>query len=279
VTSLLDRYNLRPQEKRLVVVVGFVLFVVVNLWFVWPHFHDWAKLEDELAKARHKLSLAREEIGQVGGTNGYEAKLKRLESAGTDVLPEEQAIKFAMSVEQIARQSGITVTSVSQVQDSTDAAISKFFVEKSLNIGFENTEERVLVNFLYNLGTRSSMFRVKDLSIKPQAGQYRLSGQVTLIASYLKDPGKAADNKLAAAPRPALAAKKPAVAAPKPGAPAPGKPSTAVPGKGPLPIGKPGLPGGRPGFPGTRAGLPGGRPMMSPTNSHSFRPPSPASKQ
>ena len=43
MTSYLDRLNLRPFEKRLVVGVGAVLFVVLNAWFVFPHFSDLAR--------------------------------------------------------------------------------------------------------------------------------------------------------------------------------------------------------------------------------------------
>ena len=28
--------NLRPSERRLLVIVGLILFVVVNIWFIWP---------------------------------------------------------------------------------------------------------------------------------------------------------------------------------------------------------------------------------------------------
>ena len=40
MNSFLDRLNLRPQERRLVVGVLVIVFVVVNLWFVWPHAGD-----------------------------------------------------------------------------------------------------------------------------------------------------------------------------------------------------------------------------------------------
>ena len=33
--------NLRPLEKRVVVGVAVMAFVVFNLWFVVPHFSDW----------------------------------------------------------------------------------------------------------------------------------------------------------------------------------------------------------------------------------------------
>jgi hypothetical protein len=267
MTNILDRYNLRPQEKRLVVGVAFVLFVVINIWFVWPHFHDWSDLQETLRKSRVKLSTARQEIERTKGASGYEAKLKRLENEGDPVQPEDQSIQFQVSVDRIARQSMITPSSVSPVSDSTDPATSKFFVQKSLQLGFENTEERVLVNFLYNLGTRSSLFRVKEMDVKPAAGQYRLNGRVTIIASYLKDLAKlapvASTNKLTSVRPPAPMTNKLAGAVAKPPGITPGMPPGRTPGQFP---------------PGTnRFGLPSMRPF-SPTNSL-HRPLSPATKQ
>ena len=43
-TSIFDKLNLRPQERRLVVIVGMVLFVLINWWFVWPFFGEWGKV-------------------------------------------------------------------------------------------------------------------------------------------------------------------------------------------------------------------------------------------
>ena len=263
MTNFLDRYNLRPQEKRLVVGVTFVVFVVINIWFVWPHFHDWSDLQEVLRKTRIKLSTAKQEIERAKGPNGYEAKLKRLENEGDPVQPEDQSIQFQVSVDRIERQSAIIPSTSSPVSDSTDPATSKFFVQKSQTVAFENTEERVLVNFLYNLGTRSSLFRVKEMDVKPAAGQYRLNGRVTIIASYLKDLAKLAPaaptNKLTSARPPTPMTNKLAGATAKP----PGMPPGRTPGQFP---------------PGTnRLGLPSMRPF-SPTNSL-HRPLSPATKQ
>ena len=45
MTSPLDRLNLRPFEKRLVVVVAVVVFLVINAWIVFPHFSDLGKVQ------------------------------------------------------------------------------------------------------------------------------------------------------------------------------------------------------------------------------------------
>ena len=62
MTSYLDRLNLRPFEKRLVVGVGAVLFVVLNAWFVVPHFSD-------LSQARGPPGGGAQEARTLAGRN------------------------------------------------------------------------------------------------------------------------------------------------------------------------------------------------------------------
>ena len=51
---------------------------------------------------------------------------------------------------------------------------------------FSDTGESELIDFLYNMGSGGSLVRVRDLSVSPDAGQYKLSGRVTLTASLQK---------------------------------------------------------------------------------------------
>ena len=83
----LDKLNLRPQEKRLVVIATAALFVVLNLWFVWPHFKDLKKVKGEIAQHEKTLKTYQTELAH---TNEYQTRLSRLEQQGTAVLPEER---------------------------------------------------------------------------------------------------------------------------------------------------------------------------------------------
>jgi len=40
MNTFLDKLNLRPQERRLVVMGSAALFIVLQFWLVWPHFND-----------------------------------------------------------------------------------------------------------------------------------------------------------------------------------------------------------------------------------------------
>ena len=49
--------QLRPLERRLAFGGLVALIVVLNWWFVWPHFSDWSRLRQRLDGARQKLKL------------------------------------------------------------------------------------------------------------------------------------------------------------------------------------------------------------------------------
>ena len=46
MSGFIDSLNLRPQEKRLLGVIGVVVFLALNWIFVWPHFRDYARMRD-----------------------------------------------------------------------------------------------------------------------------------------------------------------------------------------------------------------------------------------
>ena len=55
MTNPLDQLNLRPQERRILVVVLFLVFVVLNVMFVRPLFGQFGEMQLELAKAVSKV--------------------------------------------------------------------------------------------------------------------------------------------------------------------------------------------------------------------------------
>ena len=197
MTNPLDRLNLRPFEKRLVVVVAAVLFVVLNAWFVFPHFSDLAQAQERRADAIKKIERWQVEINQEPG---YRKQIRELESEGQAVPAEEQQNQFSRAIQMQQAQSGVNITSTSKQLVSTNL----FFLRLTEQISVESGEAQ-LVDFLYNLGAGTSQIRVRDLLLRPNAPRQALSGTVKLLASYQKNPPKKA----------APAATAPAAAAPK----------------------------------------------------------------
>ena len=199
--SLFDKLNLRPNERRLVIIVLIVVFIILNFIFVWPRFGDWGKI-----KARR--TIAEGQIAQfdreTANTPGYQMKMKDLETQGAAVASEEQAVKLSTTVNNQAALSGVQVNRydpVRQTAMSIGGKTNQFFEEQSgiLNI---IADEKALVDFLYSLGTGGSLIRVRSMTLNPDPPRHKLQGNITLVASYAK---KAPVRSAAPAPKPASA--------------------------------------------------------------------------
>lgn len=190
MSQFLDRLNLRPQERRILVVVTTVVLIVLNALFVWPYFKDWSRLKVETSKARETLKSYRDEVAK---TSEYQSRLEKLEGQGSTVLPAEQALQLMRTVQNQAAQSSVPITSTRSVAASGATSTNVFFDEQTVVIGV-STGDKELVEFLLALGAGSSMIRVRDLDLRPDPPQYKLNGNITLIASYQKKP-KAASSE------------------------------------------------------------------------------------
>jgi Tfp pilus assembly protein PilO len=172
--------RLNPMERRFVVVVAVVVFIVLNVMFVRPHFGDRARFRVQLDQARETLKKFETEIAQ---TKTYETQIKSLEREGTSVPLEDQAIDFLRTIQSQAAMSGVNIIANSRQPSRTN----QFFIEQSQSITVQ-ASEKALVTFLYNLGEGGSMIRVRGLSLRPDPPRQNLSAGVTLVASYQKKP-------------------------------------------------------------------------------------------
>ena len=197
--SLFDKLNLRPNERRLVIIVLIVVFIILNFIFVWPRFKDWGKI-----KARR--TIAEQQIAQfdreTANTPGYQMRMKDLETQGAAVASEEQAMKLSTTLNNQAALSGVQVNNyvaVRQTLMSIGGKTNQFFEEQSGVLTFV-AEEKALVDFLYSLGTGGSLIRVRSMTLNPDPPRHKLQGSITLVASYAK---KAPARSAAPAPKPA----------------------------------------------------------------------------
>jgi Tfp pilus assembly protein PilO len=184
VKTYLD--TLRPHEKRLVVGVAATAFVVLNFWFVVPHFSDWEQVGFRRQKAEEDLKKRSAKIAQM---KVYNEQIRALSADGYKVPAEDQSLHFATEVQTKAALCGINLSSFGHVAERTN---NPFFVEKSITVT-ATAKEQQLVDFLYDLGSSNSMIRVRDLALRPDAARQQLNAQIKLVASYQKAlPVKAA---------------------------------------------------------------------------------------
>jgi len=211
--GIFDKLNLRPQERRLVVGVGIIVFAVVNFWFIIPHFGDLGKLQNKKDYAEKTLAKFKEELAR---RDQYARDEKRLLEIGNFIPSEEQALELQREVDVQARQSGVMVlrwdaSRAGGSQQRTNA----FFEEQTLVITV-NTGEKELIEFLYGLGKGQSLTRVSSMSLQRDPTQTKLAGSITLVKSYQKKPPRATPTAVVAAATPKAPAAKPPAAKPTP---------------------------------------------------------------
>ncbi len=80
--------RLNSTERRFVVGVGVVFFLVINIVWVWPHFGDWSNTKGQMAAARTRL------VTFESGTNlipDLKKRIAQYQGQG-QVVPEENMI-------------------------------------------------------------------------------------------------------------------------------------------------------------------------------------------
>ena len=194
MNSYLSKLN--PSERRFVVGVGLVFFLIINIFFVWPHFSDWGTLKDKLATAQAKQDNYDKLFQQ---TNTLAREVERMERAGADVPAEEQSVQFLRTIQTQAWQNRVNISATGRQLTRTN----QFFLDQIQTITLQSGEQE-LVDFLYNLGSGDSLVRVRDLSVRPDPGHHQLIANVTLVASFQKNPKRRAPSPApASAPKPA----------------------------------------------------------------------------
>jgi Tfp pilus assembly protein PilO len=196
-----------------VVIIAVVVFVVLNLLLVWPHFGDLKRVRAQLNDTRETMKTWNEAILKDTMTNGYRdqlAKLQRQQGGGIG----NQQVQLQRTVSDQAIKTGVNVDEIRPV-NAANAQTNAFYEEQSVKISFA-CQESQLVNFLFNVGNDPAMIRVRELSLKPvDANRYGLKGDATLSANYAKQPSKPAPKSAAPVVNPPAVAAKPPVPADK----------------------------------------------------------------
>lgn len=220
--------QLKPLERRWAVGIGALVFLLLNYFFIWPHRHDWARDEARAKAAEGKISTYKEEIVKKPA---YLAKLRTLQSDGSDVVAEDQAIDFVHFYSSRLLNNHILLLNGGTLTTRTNNPV---FIEQQLGISVQGDETN-LVNFLYSLGAGNSMVRVRAMNLHATPDHHDLNAGITMVASYLKKVTAAPKTVPAPASTPAPAPKpiKTASAAPHiPPPPVNNRPPTGPPGMG-----------------------------------------------
>ena len=193
--------RLSSLERRFVVGVMLIVFILLNWVFVRPLFSDWAKFQTRRQTADKTLTKFQQTIEQGEKTKPLVGKL---EGEGMSVPAEDQTVNFMLTIQSQASASGVGILNNTRMPERTN----QFFIERVQNIATLSGESE-LVNFLHTLGSGNSLIRVRGLSLHPDAPRQKLAANITLVASYQKKTApRPATPAPASAPAPAA---KPAV--------------------------------------------------------------------
>ena len=203
--------RLSSLERRFIILVLVVIFIVINLLFVLPHFSDLGKIDNRFADANSRSDKYQKEISQI---SFYETNIKKLEGEGASVPQEDQSVSFLTAIQTQAAQSGVHLAANNRQPTRTN----QFFVELGQAVTTQSGEAQ-LVDFLYNLGAGSSLIRARALTVRPDQPQQRtgLSATMTLVASFQKKPS----SRTTPGSKPATTATPSTTPAPKAASPAP----------------------------------------------------------
>jgi hypothetical protein len=208
MTALLDKLNLRPNERRLVVIVAVVVAAFLYYFLVWPQFGEWNKLRKKRADAELNLNRFAKEIARIPE---YQKELEALQRKGARVETAAQDIDLQRNVYSIAAASGVNPGAYTASKaPSSGGKTNAWFEEQAGSIQFVAVETN-LVDFLCALSSGDSLIRVSSMTLSPDQPRQRLLATMTLVASYPrkappKIPGPASPVAAAPAAKPAALA-------------------------------------------------------------------------
>jgi len=200
----MNRYlsRLNPTERRFVIGVGLLLFIVINIFWIRPHFSDWGNLKGRLNASKAKLSSYEMLIQRIPA---LQTELRKFGGEG-DVPPEDQLIHLQQTIQSQGFASGVSFSLPTRASTITNQSI----IEVSQGVSISGGEKQV-VDFLFNLGAAGSIIRAKAMSIRPEPNHYQLNANMTLIATFQKKPPAPPPRTTPAATTPKAAAVKSAV--------------------------------------------------------------------
>lgn len=221
--ALFDRLKLTPPERRLVVIIMAVVFVVLNYWIIWPRFGDYKTLSGEIQELERKRDTFQREVDR---RPTYEVMLRKLQAAGSVLPPGEEKIQFRTDIERLAREIGLTVPRWGEVvvERPSTGLTNAFFESIALPMNQVFGTEDQIVEFLHRVGASNSTVRVKELQLTPGNFDARAGGKTNLVAVI-----RLVASVQKAAPKPAPSAAGGATNAPSNTAPAGGAARTNSP--------------------------------------------------
>jgi hypothetical protein len=188
MSSVAQTLNLRPQEKRILAVIAFIVFVVLNLVLVFPHFKDYQTCNSQWQRTCADIAREQAAIKLDTKPGGLKDQLNALQNGKGGAVSSTEIV-LQQTISDQARASGVLIQSISaptKIAIGPGSLADKFFESQSVRIVLQSGED-ALVKFLFNVGNDPAMIRVRELEMHPlDNNRYRLNASITLTADYQK---------------------------------------------------------------------------------------------
>ena len=177
------------------VIVGMVIFLLLNWWFVFPYFGEWGRTKLKIARDRATLTRYKQEIAL---RPKYEASQRELETTGSEMLGSENELQRVVQTQ--AATAGLQIGRSGPVPNF-GSKTNQFFQEAGVSIEFSSGGKE-LVDFLVGIAAQNAMVRVREMNVRPDPSQTRLNGTLVFAGNYqTRPPTNAQPRKVAAAPQ------------------------------------------------------------------------------
>ena len=180
MNAFFDSLNLRPGERRLIVFVAIITFVVLNYLFVWPHSQKWEISLKELDDAKAKLVDYQATVAELDQTS---KNLTDVESGGATLLSDAESEHLLRTIQNETTKHQVNVQRYDG-QSVNALGTNNLFIERVLPIQYINTDDTNLVSLLVSVGSGDSLIRVRDLTISTDPSRTKFHGRITFVASY-----------------------------------------------------------------------------------------------
>jgi hypothetical protein len=191
MSTVAQSLNLRPQEKRILAVIAFIVFVVLNLVLVFPHFKDYQISNSQWQHTCADIAREQAAIKLDNRPGGLKDQLNALQKGKGGAVSSTEIV-LQQTITDEARASGPLIQSISaptKLAIGPGSLADKFFESQSVRVVLQANEDS-LVKFLYNVGNDPAMIRVRELEMHPlDNNRYKLNASITLTADYQKTNG------------------------------------------------------------------------------------------
>ncbi len=186
--ELLERLNVRAEERRVAICIFFGFFIVLNGLWVWRSYAgdtEWAEKKSEIKKAlakTKKYNLALEDLEKKNKEyQEWEA------SVGDNQGGERAWTDLHTRVRNLARANKLKIDR-STPSENDDPEFPSF-IKKTVNLDF-TASDNGLVSYLVDLAKERQMVRVTSLTLRrPSRDRQILAGNISVVASFEKENG------------------------------------------------------------------------------------------